>query len=123
MRKYTIVPLPAGPFERLDPLARMCFGFIWDRYKLSNYNVTGAADDSPWYDATVEAVYCVYSQHELAADIGCSLRTVRRCLDDLVNENVLWYRRCEYQGAARFYVSEHVCEYMRPTSSVLQIAK
>ncbi|MDO5378491.1 MAG: hypothetical protein Q4G52_09175 [Clostridia bacterium] len=44
---YTIVPLPQGPFEGLDALARYAFGLIWDRYRVSSYNVTGCAGDSP----------------------------------------------------------------------------
>lgn len=109
---YTLVPLPQGPFERLDPLARMAFGFIWERYKVSSYNVTGGGDNSPWYDPTVDEIFCVYDRAELAAVIGCSERTVRRCLDDLKAAGLIWWRKL-YGGACRYYVDKPIREYLR----------
>lgn len=116
MTKYTIVPLADGPFAGLDALSRMAFGLIWDRYKLSSYNVSGAAGDCEWYDHRREEVFCIFSHVELARLIGCSERTVRRCLGDLKDADVIDWRRCAYGGACRFYVHEHIREYMRPQS-------
>lgn len=111
--KYTIVPLPEGPFEYCDPLSRMAFGLIWDRYKVSDYNVTGEGADSAWYDEVYDDVFCVYNVGELARKIGCSERTARRCLDDLLRQDVIYWRRAEYGGANRYYFPQRIKDYMR----------
>lgn len=110
---YTIVPLPMGPFAGLDPLARMTFGMIWDRYRLSGYNVTGCAGDSPWYDNDRGEVYCLYAQAELAQQMGCSERTIRRCLEDLREARIIWSRKAAYKGACRYYVYQGIRDYLR----------
>ena len=112
MRKYCLVPLPDGPFAGLDLMSRAVFGLIWDRYRLSGYNVTGQGDASPWYDWDADAVYCVYDQRDLAAAIGCTDRTVRRCLDDLRRAGCLWWRRATYMGASRYYVPSPIYQYL-----------
>ncbi len=113
---YTIVPLPQGPFAALDPLARLCFGLIWDRYKISSYNVTGCAGGSPWYDYDEEEVFCVFGQDELAQQMGVSERTVRRCLADLKAAGLIWWRKAKYAGSCRYYVDYTACAYLRPQS-------
>lgn len=118
MRKYTIVPLPVGIFTGITPLSRMCFGFIWDRYRVSGYNVAGTAGASRWVDDETRDVFCLYSHRELAADMGASERTVRRCLDELRDAGLIWWKRDGYQGPCRFFVHEGVAAYMRPSNSV-----
>lgn len=113
---YTIVPLPQGPFAALDPLARLCFGLIWDRYKISSYNVTGCAGDSPWYDSDEDEIYCAFAQGELAALMGVSERTVRRCLADLKAADVIWWRKAKYASSCRYYVDYSIRRYLRPQS-------
>ena len=112
-RLYTLVPLPEGPFRGLDPVSRMVFGAIWDRYKLSSYNVTGTPGDSPWYDHQTGAVFCVFSHAELAEAVGISERTVRRSLDALRDAGLLIWRKATYKGACRYYVTEYVRAYLR----------
>lgn len=116
--KYTIVPLAEGPFEYCDALSRMAFGLIWDRYKVSDYNVTGAGADSAWYDEVYDDVFCVYNVGELAQKIGCSERTARRCLDDLQRQGVIFWRRAEYGGANRYFVTHRTKEYLRRDASL-----
>lgn len=113
-RLYTIVPLPTGPFEHIDALSRLCFGLIWDRYRVSSYNVTGTAGDSPWYDEDQEEVFCLYRQDELARDMGCSERTVRRCLETLREAGIIWWRKAVYKGANRYFVDPPIREYLWP---------
>ena len=118
MRKYTIVPLPTGVFEGITPLSRMCFGFIWDRYRVSCYNVSGGHD--AWYDYDWDETFCVFSHRELSEQVGASERTIRRCLDELRRAQLIETKRCEYQGACRFFIPEDVRAYMRPVGSVSQ---
>lgn len=112
-RLYTPVPTANGPFAGIDPVARMTFGLIWDRYKLSSYHVTGAAGDCPWYDQAMDAVYCVYGQAELAAEVGVSERTIRRALDTLREAGLLIWRKATYKGSCRYYIPEHTRQYLR----------
>lgn len=112
-RLYTIVPLARGPFEGVDALARLCFGLIWDRYKLSVYNVQGSSEDSPWYDYDVDDVFCQYSQDELAFEMGVSARTVRRCLADLQEARIIRWRKVQYRGVCRYYVNQRIREYLK----------
>lgn len=113
---YTLCPLPQGPFAALDPLARLCFGAIWDRYKVSCYNVTGSTGDSPWYDHDEDEVFCVFGQGELARLLGISERTVRRCLGDLKAAGLIWWRKAQYAGSCRYYVDYTARAYLRPQS-------
>lgn len=113
---YSLTPLPQGPFAGLDPLARLCFGLIWDRYRVSSYNVTGCAGDSPWYDPAEDEIFCVFGQGELAALVGVSERTIRRCLADLKAADVIWWRKAQYRGSCRYYVEYTIRQYLRPQS-------
>lgn len=112
-RLYTLVPLPQGPFKGVSPIARMVHGMIWDRYKLSQYNVVGQGEETPWYDAGREAVYCVYAQNELAQSVGVSERTVRRALDELREAGLLSWRKAEYKCVCRYYIPEAVYAYLK----------
>ena len=112
MQKYTIIPNPTGVFEGIDALARLTFGLIWDRYRLSSYNVTGAAEDSKWYDYRRDEIFCLYSQADLPEQMGCGVRTVKRCLDDLKAAGLIDWRKADYKGVCRYYVSEYTREYM-----------
>ena len=112
MQKYTIIPNPIGIFEGLDPLSRLAFGLIWDRYRLSSYNVTGTAGDSQWYDYERDEVFCLFNQAELAQMMGCGIRTVKRCLDTLRDAGLIDWRKADYKGVCRYYVQQYTREYM-----------
>ena len=109
---YSLVPLPRGEFRGLDPVTRMIFGFIYDRYKLSSYNAMGG--DAAFYDPIEEEYFCVFNQNELAELVGVSERTVRRSLDQLRVKEMVWWRKATYKGANRYYVAEHIRKYLRP---------
>lgn len=111
MRKYTIVPMPTGPFQGLDPLSRLAFGLIWDRLRLSSYNTTG--NRSQWIDEETGAVYCFYPQQDLAQDMGCSERTARRCMHDLERARIISTRRADYGRAYRITTWGRIEDYMR----------
>lgn len=109
MNKFTFIPSPCGPFNRIDPSARLVFGLIWDRYRLSRYS-TDTGDDR-WQDSDGE-VYCVYSQTELAEHSGLTERTVRRCLDTLEAANLLRWRKVGFNGCNRYYPDLLVIDYL-----------
>lgn len=95
--KYTIVPAAEYPFDRVDALSRYCFGLIFDRWKLS----ARAETWHKWVDDV--GIYCVYDQKELGKELGVTLPTVRRCLDQLEAEKLIRRERTEKRGACRYY--------------------
>lgn len=79
-------------------MSRLCFGLIYDRWKLS-----GRDDWRKWTDE--RGIYCVYGREELAEELGVTLPTVRRCLDQLTKAGLLEMRRAGKQGAFRYYTT------------------
>lgn len=108
--KYTLVPSPAGPFAHVDLVARVVFGLIWDRYRLSVHS--HLRGDQRWLDED-SRVFCVYAQEELAMHAGISVRTVRRCLEDLRWAGLLSYNKVGLQGVNRYYVEYPAKDYLR----------
>lgn len=118
---YVMVPRADGPFKGLDPLARMCFGLIWDRWQLSTISnrkkggsfVFRIPDElrSRYRDSPV-STYCVYTHAELAAEIGCSERTARRCVADLRAAGLVDVFRRGVMGASCFTIPSDVRAYM-----------
>ena len=121
MTKYIKVPMPQFEFKNLDLTARSVFGLIYDRWQLScktaetsdrfkqerKVRVCDAfpnrfPNDKSWI--TLAYTYCVYSQSEIAENLGISERTVRRCIDDLVREKVVEVDRAGMRGAHRYYI-------------------
>lgn len=97
--KYTIVPINKPPFDRVDALSRYCFGLIYDRWKLS-------ARPESWHKWSDErGIYCTYDQRDLAADLGVTLPTVRRCIDALIGAQLLAKDRADKHGACRYYTT------------------
>ena len=97
---YTTVPRAEYPFDRCDALTRYCFGLIFDRWKLSSRQECWRK----WYD-DAHGCYCVYDRKELAAELGISLPTLRRCIEQLVNEQLIVVERAERFGAYRYYLT------------------
>lgn len=110
---YSLVPYPEGIFEGMDAISRVTFGIIWERWKLSSYNVLGTAGDCRWYDRDEEEVYCLFNQLELARLVGCSEKTIRRTLIYLHDEkHLIYWRKADYKGVCRYYVEKDVQRYM-----------
>ena len=98
---YTIVPRAEFPFDRLDALSRYCFGLIYDRWRLS-------ARGETWHKWTDEnGIFCLYDQRELAKDLGVTLPTVRRCLEQLEGQKLLRRERIGKHGACRYYTTAY----------------
>lgn len=140
MALYTLIPANTGMFADVDPLARICFGLIFDRYCLSlksnearpgAYSYAVEVDLGEELDrasargvvVTLARAYCVYSQPDLARDIGCSERTARRCVDTLRKAQLITYDRDGQNGAARYTIPSRVYRYLRPTHPLRQEAR
>lgn len=117
-RLYTLVPMPQGPLAGIGLTERAVLGQIYDRYKLSTYNVTGQGDNTPWYDWYRDEVFCLYAQDDLAAELGISVRTVRRALETLRAAGLIDWRKATYKGACRYYISERVRVWLRPQTAL-----
>lgn len=102
LMKYTTVPRAQYPFSNCDALTRYTFGLIFDRWKLS-------AKEENWQRFTdCLGTYCVYDRKELASELGVTLPTLRRCVDKLVDEDLLRVDRAERCGAYRYYLPSRV---------------
>ena len=109
--KWVMIPSPAGPFSLVDPAARLVFGLIWNRCRLSARNVLKG--DSRWCD-DLGRVYCVYSHAELAEHSGMTDRTVRRCLKTLEDHGILTWEKSDFRAANKYFVSGLVRAYLAP---------
>lgn len=107
---YSLVPLPQGIFSGLSLLDRAVFGLIWERWKLGSYKLTGGCED--WYDADEEEIYCIWSHDGLARATGTSEKTIRRSLNALRNENLIYWKKASYGGVCRYYIERPVQQYM-----------
>lgn len=105
---YQLVPLPQGIFAGMDIVTRAVVGCLYDRMKLSWYNAEGGNDR--FYDHITEEYFCVFSHAELAEQIGVSERTIRRSLDLLKRDNLVWWRKATYKGANRYYLHHGITE-------------
>lgn len=113
---YQLVPLPQGIFTGMDLVTRAVVGLLYDRIRLSNYNLIGDASGQAWYDTVEERVYCIFSHAELAETIGVSERTVRRSLTLLNAANLVWWRKAAYKGANRYFLHDGIMEALRSSS-------
>lgn len=101
-QKYMLVPLPNGIFKDYDLITRAVIGALYDRLKISNYNLMGGNEH--YYDRTEEQVFCIYTHAELAAQLGVSEKTVRRSLQRLKDDNLVWWYKATYKGANRYFL-------------------
>ena len=107
---YQLVPLPQGIFAGMDLVTRAVVGLLYDRIRLSNYNLIGDPAGSQWYDTVEDKVYCIFTHEELAQTIGVSERTIRRSLATLNADNLVWWRKATYMGANRYFLHDGIME-------------
>ena len=87
-QRYMLIPLPEGIFRGYDLTTRAVLGALYDRVRLSNYNLIGDPAGEKFYDPVEEKVYCIYTHDELGRQLGVSEKTVRlqySCLENLMN--------------------------------------
>ena len=129
MAKWSMIPSAEGPFSGLDVMTRYCFGLLYDRYKLSAQK-SGEGDErfvmprtKRWCDfdpvhfsgvedlVTRGDIYCIYTQADLAKAMGCTDRTVRRCIKELRDAKLIETERSGFNGATRFFFTYVVYDY------------
>ena len=110
-QRFLLVPLEQEYLTGLDLVARAVLGAVFDRLKLSNYRVLGG--DNSWYDERHEAVFCVFTQSELAEIIGVSERSIQRSLKLLREQGLLFSYKPNYQSACRFFLHERIYTYLK----------
>ena len=112
-QKYMLVPLAEGIFKDYDLITRAVIGALYDRIRLSNYNLIGDPTGTKWYDPQEQRVYCVFSHAELAEQIGVGERTVRRSLKLLHDDGLIWWRKAAYKAANRYFLDESITAALR----------
>ncbi len=109
-QKYLLVPLPEGLFDGYDLSTRAVLGALYGRLRLSNYHLIGDESGTAFFDEQEQRVYCVYTYAELCKQLGISERSVRRCLDRLRDDGLVWWRKASYGGANRYYLHERITQ-------------
>lgn len=112
-QKYMLVPLPEGLFKNYDLTTRAVIGALYDRIRLSNYNLIGDPAGCKWYDPQEERVFCVFSHDELGRQLGVSEKTVRRSLKLLHDDGLVWWRKAAYKAANRYFLHEAITEALK----------
>lgn len=105
-----LVPLPQGLYRDYDLTTRAVLGALYNRIRLSGYNHIGDPTGQAWYDPDEQSVYCIYAQQDLADMVGVSVRSIRRALDRLHADSFVWWRKCQYGGACRYYLDARIIQ-------------
>lgn len=103
---YTIVPSADWPFDQCSALSRYVFGVVYSRWRLSARPETW----HKWVDDI--GLYCLYDQREIAREVGITLPTLRRCLDELEHHRLLHRVRVDQHSACRYYPSTKAILFM-----------
>lgn len=112
-QKYLLIPLPTGLFKGYDLTTRAVIGALYDRIRLSNYNLIGDPAGRAWYDEKEQRVFCVYSHAELAAQLGVGERTIRRSLQLLKDDGLVWWYKAAYKAANRYFIHERITQELK----------
>lgn len=97
----------------MDLVTRAVVGLLYDRIRLSNYNLIGDPAGSQWYDPVEKQVFCIFTHEELAETIGVSERTIRRSLAVLNADNLVWWRKATYKGANRYFLHYGITDALK----------
>lgn len=112
-QKYMLIPLPQGLFEPYDLNTRAVIGALYDRVRLSNYNLIGDPAGCKWYDQQEGRVFCIFTHDELARQLGVSEKTVRRCLKTLYDDGLVWWRKATFRSANRYFLHEGITRELK----------
>lgn len=108
-----LIPLPEGLFRGYDLTTRAVIGALYDRIRLSNYNLIGDPHGCKFYDQQEERVFCVFTHDELGRQLGVSEKTVRRSLKLLEEDGLIWWRKATYKGANRYFLHESITRELK----------
>lgn len=112
-QRYMLVPLAEGLFRDYDLITRAVLGALYDRMRLSSYNLAGDPEGRAWFDEKEQRVYCVFSHAELAALLGVGERTVRRSLKTLSDDGLVWWYKAAYKAANRYFLHESITQQLK----------
>lgn len=112
-QKYMLIPLPQGIFRNYDLTTRAVIGALYDRIRLSNYNLIGDPEGRKFYDEQEERVFCVFTHDELGRQLGVSEKTVRRSLKLLHDDGLVWWRKAAYKAANRYFLHEAITQSLK----------
>ena len=110
---YQLVPLPQGIFSGLSLVERAIVGLLYDRMKMSIQHHLSDPEGGAWLDTDENQVYCIYRQEEMAQILGVSERTVRRALEHLETESLVWWKKTKYQGANKYFLHYGIREELK----------
>lgn len=106
-----LVPAPVGMLQGLSLTDRAILGLIYGRYKLSMANTDPPAGKTQWLDDHGD-VYCYYAYDDIAANIGCSRRTVINSIKHLKDAGILSIYKGDWQGNSRIVINVHAYGYL-----------
>ena len=112
-QKYMLIPLPIGLFKGYDLTTRAVIGALYDRIRLSGYNLAGDPEGRKFYDTREDRVYCVFTHDELGLQLGVSEKTVRRSLQLLKDDGLVWWRKPAYKAANRYFLDDSIMQELR----------
>lgn len=103
---YTLIPRPIGSFAGLDMSSRYAFGLIYDRWQLSKKKSNSGRFKDQY------GVYCVFSREAMAAEMGVSLPTLRKAIQELLHRELIHSRVPVSGGAWRYYIPDKTIDEM-----------
>lgn len=101
---YTLIPRPVGEFAGLDMASRYAFGLIYDRWQLS----CRKANREKFTDKI--GIYCVYSREAMAAEMGITIPTLRKAVNQLIDRRLIRAERPIAGGVWRYYIRRKALE-------------
>lgn len=103
---YTLIPRPIGEFAGLDMASRYAFGLIYDRWMLSRRkeNRERYSDEN--------GVYCVFSREAMAAEMGITVPTLRKAINQLIDRCLIRAIMPQMGFGWRYYVTKRAVNSM-----------
>lgn len=95
---FTFIPRPVYEFAGLDMASRYAFGLIYDRLQLSAKNRDRFTDRY--------GLYCVFSRESMAAEMGITVPTLRKAINQLIDRGLITARLSEPGGCWRYYLMQ-----------------
>ena len=95
---FTFIPRPIYEFAGLDMASRYAFGLIYDRLQLSAKNRDRFTDRY--------GLYCVFSRESMAAEMGITVPTLRKAINQLIDRELITTRMAEAGGSWRYYLMQ-----------------
>lgn len=95
---FTFIPRPIYEFAGLDMASRYAFGLIYDRLQLSARNRERFTDRY--------GLYCVFSRESMAAEMGITVPTLRKAINQLIDRGLITSRMPNTGDCWRYYLMQ-----------------